>query len=86
MESTYFLIHLLRWCDYMKKIVLNIQDFFKGKEIETLTATITIGIFLISLGILLMGKEVLPYLGSRFVIFGSGLFYLSVILLVFIID
>lgn len=68
--------------DKLKDVI----GYLDEKRIETLTATVFSGVILISLGIALMGREILPYIGSRLVILGSGIFYISLILLVFLID
>jgi hypothetical protein len=47
--------------------------------------TIPIGVGLMSLGIFLMGRG-FGWVGSRILILGSGIFYISVILFVFLLD
>lgn len=63
-----------------------ILDFLKGKKEESLIFTITVGVLLISLGVYLVGSKIMPFIGSRIIILGSGIFYISVILLVFVLD
>ncbi|MFB6076132.1 MAG: hypothetical protein ABEK17_03220 [Candidatus Aenigmatarchaeota archaeon] len=66
----------------MKK---RIFDFFRDK-LNTFTFLITSGVLLMSLGIYIMGTEIHPFFGSRMIIVGSGIFYISIIGLVFVID
>lgn len=63
----------------------NITDKLKDR-VTALTVMIVLGVALISIGIFLMGSETQSYIGSRMVIIGSGIFYLSLIALVFVID
>lgn len=64
------------------------NTFSKIKEnrLDSLTVAIVLGISLISLGIYVIGSKIYPYLGSRMIIIGSGIFYVSVILLVFLME
>lgn len=55
-------------------------------RMTALTVAIVLGVLLISLGIFFMGADIHSYIGSRMVILGSGIFYLSLIALVFVID
>lgn len=60
-------------------------NFFKDKE-KFLTFFITLGVILISLGVYIMGSDLAPFIGSRLIIIGSGIFYISVVALVFVLD
>ncbi|MFB6088178.1 MAG: hypothetical protein ABEK36_00180 [Candidatus Aenigmatarchaeota archaeon] len=60
-------------------------SFLKTKE-NILIFAITLGILMMSLGIYIMGAKIHPFLGSRIIIIGSGLFYIGVVILVFVID
>ncbi|MFP4116162.1 MAG: hypothetical protein ACLFTQ_03075 [Candidatus Aenigmatarchaeota archaeon] len=66
----------------MKKIL----DFLRERKEDSLISAIVGGILLISMGVYLVGSEIVPFVGSRMIILGSGIFYVSVILLVFVLD
>lgn len=66
----------------MKKIL----ELLKERKQDSLISAIVSGVLLISLGVYLVGSQILPFVGSRLIILGSGIFYVSVILLVFLLD
>lgn len=64
---------------------MNSEHFFEllSDRESVLTALIVFGVTLISFGIFFMGAGIHSYVGSRMVIIGSGILYLSLIALVF---
>ncbi|MFB6217507.1 MAG: hypothetical protein ABEJ72_11190 [Candidatus Aenigmatarchaeota archaeon] len=61
-------------------------DFVLDRKEESLATALVVGIFLMSFGIYFIGTKTVPFVGSRLIITGSALFYISVVLLVFVIE
>jgi len=64
----------------------DIIEWLKENELRSLTVSILTGLALLSLGIFIMGSNIYSYLGSRMIIAGSGLIYISMIVLALVID
>jgi hypothetical protein len=63
-----------------------IEELWKKmkKEVDNiLFFSIVFGVVLLSVGVYIMGSKINPELGRDFIIFGSGIFYISVIIFTF---
>lgn len=61
-------------------------DYVLERKKESIIFALVTGIITISLGVFLVGSQIYSFLGSRFIIFGSFIFYISIVLLVFILE